>query len=83
MCQLFNEVYARKPQNMNIFNGLFNNKIFIAILPTTLILQVIIVECFNKFASIIKWDWQQWVICLVMCFMSLPIAFLVKLIPVP
>ncbi|MCO5560036.1 hypothetical protein L7F22_013642 [Adiantum nelumboides] len=83
LCQLFNEVNARKPQKMNIFKGLFNNKLFIVILSTTLILQVIIVEFLNKFASTVKLDWQQWVICLVIAFMSWPIAFLVKLIPVP
>lgn len=82
-CQLFNEVNARKPEEKNIFRGLFNNWLFLGILSSTAILQVIIVEFLNKFASTVKLDWRYWVISLAIGFLSWPIAFVGKFIPVP
>lgn len=83
LCQLFNEVNARKPDHLNIFTGLLNNRLFMGILITTLVLQVIIVEVLNNFASTVKLDWQHWLICIVIGFLSWPIAVILKLIPVP
>lgn len=83
LCQLFNEVNARKPENKNIFRGLFRNGLFLSIISSTLILQVIIVEFLNKFASTVKLSWQHWLICIIIGCLSWPIAFIVKFIPVP
>lgn len=82
LCQLFNEVNARKPEELNIFKGLFSNSMFVGILCSTIILQVIIVEFLNKFASTVKLSWQHWLICIVIGFLSWPIALIAKLIPV-
>lgn len=83
LCQLFNEVNARKPEEWNILKGLFNNKLFVGILSSTLVLQVIIVEFLNKFASTVKLSWHHWLICIVIGFLSWPVALLGKLIPMP
>ncbi|MCO5550660.1 hypothetical protein L7F22_004149 [Adiantum nelumboides] len=83
LCQLFNEVNARKPEEWNIFKGLFSNKLFVGILFGTLLLQVIIVEFLNRFASTVKLSWQQWLLCAIIGFLSWPIALIGKLIPVP
>ncbi|KAI5064642.1 hypothetical protein GOP47_0021312 [Adiantum capillus-veneris] len=83
LCQLFNEVNARKPEEWNIFKGLFTNKLFVGILCGTLLLQVIIVEFLNKFASTVTLTWQQWFICAAIGFLSWPISLVGKLIPVP
>ncbi|KAH7430908.1 hypothetical protein KP509_08G020300 [Ceratopteris richardii] len=82
LCQLFNEVNARKPEKWNIFEGFFNNTLFMAVLVITLVLQIIIVEFLNKFASTVQLNWQQWLICIFIGFMSWPIGLLLKLIPV-
>ena len=76
-------VNARKPQELNIFEGLFRNPLFVGILVTTSILQVIIVEFLNKFASTVALSWQHWLLCVVIGFLSWPIALLGKMIPVP
>eukprot|EP00250_Pteridium_aquilinum_P013253 c21232_g1_i2 orf=776-4039(+) len=82
-CQLFNEVNSRKLEDRNVFRGLFSSWLFLGIVGTTAILQVIIVEFLNKFASTVKLKWQYWVISIVIGFLSWPIAFFVKFIPVP
>ncbi|MCO5550662.1 hypothetical protein L7F22_004151 [Adiantum nelumboides] len=83
MCQLFNEVNARKLEEWNIFKGFFRNKLFLGILGGTLLLQVIIVEFLNKFASTVKLSWQHWLICIMIGFLSWPIALIGKFIPIP
>lgn len=42
--QIFNEFNARKPDQINIFDGVIKNKLFIGIVGLTLILQVRLVK---------------------------------------
>eukprot|EP01018_Ginkgo_biloba_P006567 Gb_12864 [translate_table: standard] len=81
--QIFNEFNARKPDQKNIFRGLFKNYLFIGVIGITLVLQVLIVEFLEKFASTTKLDWKQWLICIGIGFISWPLAVIVKTIPVP
>ncbi|KAI5064641.1 hypothetical protein GOP47_0021311, partial [Adiantum capillus-veneris] len=83
MCQLFNEVNARKLEEWNIFEGFLRNRLFVGIVGGTLLLQVIIVEFLNQFASTVKLSWQHWLICIMIGFLSWPVAFIGKLIPIP
>lgn len=82
-CQLFNEVNARKLAERNVFRGLLSNRLFLGILAFSVVFQVIIVEFLNDFASTVKLEWQYWVISIVIGFVSWPLAFVVKHIPVP
>ncbi|XP_057855556.2 calcium-transporting ATPase 5, plasma membrane-type isoform X1 [Cryptomeria japonica] len=82
-CQIFNEFNARKPDQKNIFRGLHKNRLFIGIICMTLILQVIIVEFLKKFAKTTQLNPKQWILCIVIGFLSWPIAAVVKCIPVP
>ncbi|KAL3567065.1 hypothetical protein D5086_032480, partial [Populus alba] len=83
LCQIFNEFNARKPDEKNIFKGISKNHVFIAIIAITLVLQVIIVEFVGKFTSTVKLNWKQWLISVIIGFISWPLAALAKLIPVP
>ncbi|XP_022753448.1 calcium-transporting ATPase 10, plasma membrane-type isoform X2 [Durio zibethinus] len=83
LCQIFNEFNARKPDEMNIFKGLGRNYLFIGIVAITLILQVVIVEFLGKFAKTVQLNWELWLISIAIGFVSWPLAFLGKLIPVP
>lgn len=82
LCQIFNEFNARKPDQINIFDGVIKNKLFIGIVGLTLILQIVIVEFLGKFAKTVKLDWQLWLVCIVIGVISWPLAALGKLIPV-
>ncbi|RZC00666.1 Calcium-transporting ATPase 9, plasma membrane-type isoform C [Glycine soja] len=52
LCQIFNEFNARKPDEMNVFRGVTNNKLFMGIVGVTFILQVNSDLCFIVFLII-------------------------------
>ncbi|KAH8507504.1 hypothetical protein H0E87_009884 [Populus deltoides] len=82
LCQAFNEFNARKLEKKNIFKGIHKNKLFLAIIGVTIILQVIMVELLKKFASTERLNWEQWGACIGIAVLSWPIGCLVKCIPV-
>ncbi|CAO2841543.1 unnamed protein product [Amaranthus hypochondriacus] len=82
LCQVFNEFNARKLEKKNIFEGIHKNKLFLAIIGITIILQVIMVEFLKKFASTERLSWGQWGACVSIAVVSWPLGWLVKFIPV-
>ncbi|KAL4397586.1 calcium-transporting ATPase 10, plasma membrane-type isoform X1 [Arachis hypogaea] len=83
LCQVFNEFNARKPDEFNIFKGVTRNYLFMGIVALTVVLQIIIIEFLEKFVKTVKLTWQQWLICVIIGFISWPLAVVGKLIPVP
>ncbi|KAF8033666.1 hypothetical protein BT93_C0061 [Corymbia citriodora subsp. variegata] len=81
-CQIFNEFNARKPDEFNVFKGITKNRLFMGIVGLTLVLQVIIIEFLGKFTSTTRLNWKQWIISIVIAFISWPLAVVGKLIPV-
>jgi cytochrome c biogenesis protein CcdA len=81
--QVFNEVNAREMEKFNVFRHTLNNKIFLFILGFTIVFQIIMVQFLGKFANTVPLNKEQWLITVFIGFMSLPIAAIVKLIPVP
>ncbi|TMX03361.1 hypothetical protein EJD97_016803 [Solanum chilense] len=82
-CQIFNEVNARKPDEMNVFTGVTKNPLFTGVVGTTFILQIIIIEFLGKFTSTVGLSWKLWMVSLVIGIISWPLAAAGKLIPVP
>nr|KYP61544.1 Putative calcium-transporting ATPase 13, plasma membrane-type [Cajanus cajan] len=82
LCQVFNELNARKLEKKNIFEGLFKNKLFIAIVGVTVALQLVMVEFLKKFANTERLSWEQWGVCVGIAALTWPIGLLVKCIPV-
>ncbi|KAL0726682.1 hypothetical protein Bca4012_022775 [Brassica carinata] len=83
ICQIFNEFNARKPDEINIFQGVLRNHLFVGIICVTVVLQVVIVEFLGTFASTIKLDWEMWLISIGIGSISWPLAVIGKCIPVP
>ncbi|KAH1084641.1 hypothetical protein GLYMA_07G004300v4 [Glycine max] len=83
LCQIFNEFNARKPDEMNVFRGVTNNKLFMGIVGVTFILQIIIIEFLGKFTSTVRLDWKLWLASLGIGLVSWPLAIVGKFIPVP
>eukprot|EP00253_Pinus_taeda_P025991 PITA_25991 len=81
-CQIFNEFNSRKPDRKNIFEGLFSSYLFIGIISITLVIQVLMVEYAGKIASTTPLDWKKWILCIVIGFISWPVAAIAKFIPV-
>ncbi|KAL4632299.1 hypothetical protein ACB092_04G039600 [Castanea dentata] len=83
LCQIFNEFNARRPDELNVFKGVTKNCLFMGIVGLTVVLQAIIIEFLGKFTSTVRLTWSQWLISMVIGFISWPLDFLGKLIPVP
>ncbi|RDX88043.1 Calcium-transporting ATPase 9, plasma membrane-type, partial [Mucuna pruriens] len=83
LCQIFNEFNARKPEELNVFRGVTQNRLFMGIVGVTFILQIIIIEFLGKFTSTVKLDWKLWLASLGIGLVSWPLAIAGKFIPVP
>ncbi|XP_050275102.1 putative calcium-transporting ATPase 13, plasma membrane-type isoform X1 [Quercus robur] len=81
LCQVFNEFNARKLDKKNIFKGILKNKLFLAIVGITIVLQLVMVEFLNRFANTERLDWGQWGACIGLAALSWPIGWLIKCIP--
>jgi len=84
LCQVFNELNARKVnKELNIFGGLFTNWIFIAVLLFTGGAQALIVEVGGAATKTLPLTGMQWLYCIAIGAVSLPVGFILRLIPVP
>ncbi|KAI3671679.1 hypothetical protein L1987_87419 [Smallanthus sonchifolius] len=83
LCQIFNEFNARKPEEINVFSGVTKNHIFMGIIGTTFMLQVMIIQFLGKFTSTVRLGWNLWVVSFVIGILSWPLAMVGKLLPVP
>jgi Ca2+-transporting ATPase len=85
VCQLFNEFNARKIHNeFNIFDKLLQSWVFIVIMIISVVVQVVITE----FGGYIGFgthglSWLEWIVSIAIGFMSIPIGFILRVIPVP
>jgi Ca2+-transporting ATPase len=70
-------------EKVDVFSHAFNNKIFLFIVGFTVVFQFIMVQFLGKFANTVPLTKEQWLITVSIGFVSLPIAALIKLIPVP
>ncbi|KAI3471621.1 hypothetical protein Pfo_028271 [Paulownia fortunei] len=80
--EVFNEINSRDIEKINIFRGMFGNWIFTGIIASTVVFQVIIVEFLGTFASTVPLSWQLWLLSVVLGAVSMPIAVVLKCIPV-
>ncbi|KNA14961.1 hypothetical protein SOVF_102590 [Spinacia oleracea] len=83
LCQIFNEFNSRRMEKQNIFEGIHKTPLFLGIVVIEVILQVVMVEFLKNFANTVNLNWKEWAACIVISFVTWPIGFLVKLIPVP
>ncbi|OMP06013.1 Cation-transporting P-type ATPase [Corchorus capsularis] len=81
-CQVFNEINSREIEKINIFRGIFSSWIFIAVMVSTVVFQVVIVEFLGTFASTVPLSWQLWVLCILIGSVSMIVAVVLKCIPV-
>lgn len=82
-CQVFNEVNARKPEEINVFKGIWTSKVFIYVIAGTVIVQVLLVEICGSFTSTVHLSWHRWLLCVAFGVVSMPLAAIIKCIPVP
>lgn len=80
--QVFNEISSRDMEKINVFKGILDNYVFVAVLSCTALFQIIIVEFLGTFASTSPLTWHQWFTSVAIGFLGMPIAAAIKMIPV-
>jgi P-type Ca2+ transporter type 2C len=80
--QVFNEVSSREMEKINVFEGILDNNVFVAVLSSTAIFQFIIIQYLGDFANTTPLSLMQWIACIFIGFIGMPIAAAVKMIPV-
>lgn len=62
--QIFNEINSRKVHGeRNVFEGIFNNYIFVGVIVGTIAVQCLLVEFAGTPFNCTGLTWQQWLIC--------------------
>ncbi|KAF9177096.1 hypothetical protein BGZ50_009207, partial [Haplosporangium sp. Z 11] len=80
--QIFNEINCRRLDNhLNIFSGIQRNRYFIIIFVIMVFFQAIIVQFGGAAFETEKLDGIQWLICILLGLLSLPIGVVIRLIP--
>ncbi|KAM7265764.1 hypothetical protein ACFE04_003447 [Oxalis oulophora] len=81
-CQVFNEKNSRDMEKINIFRGIFDSLVFVIVMIATVVFQVIIVEFLGTFAKTVPLSMELWLGSILIGAVSLPLAVILKLIPV-
>ncbi|KAJ4965685.1 hypothetical protein NE237_017534 [Protea cynaroides] len=81
-CQVFNEISSREMEKIDVFKGILENYVFVAVLACTVLFQIIIIEFLGTFANTSPLTLSQWFLSVFIGFLGMPIAAAVKMIPV-
>ncbi|MED6133506.1 putative calcium-transporting ATPase 11, plasma membrane-type [Stylosanthes scabra] len=81
-CQVFNEINSRDMEKINIVRGMFSSWVFLLVIASTVIFQVIIVEFLGTFAQTVPLSKDLWLFSVLIGAVSLVIAVVLKCIPV-
>ncbi|ETW07817.1 hypothetical protein H310_02245 [Aphanomyces invadans] len=82
--QLFNEINARRIHDeLNVFEGILTNHIYLGISVLQLVLQVLIVQFGSLVFSCTPLTGSQWAICVAIGAVSLPVGLVLRCIRLP
>eukprot|EP00258_Populus_trichocarpa_P045068 XP_024461087.1 calcium-transporting ATPase 2, plasma membrane-type isoform X1 [Populus trichocarpa] len=81
-CQIFNEISSREMEEIDVFKGILDNYVFVAVIGGTVLSQIIIVEFLGTFANTTPLTFAQWFLSVLIGFLGMPIAAGLKKIPV-
>ncbi|KAL0343497.1 UNVERIFIED_CONTAM: Calcium-transporting ATPase 2, plasma membrane-type [Sesamum angustifolium] len=77
-CQLFNEVNSREMEKIDVLDGILDNSVFLMVVGSTFFFQIIIIEYLGTFASTTPLTFFQWIVCIFIGFLGMPIAVALK-----
>ena len=82
LLQVFNEINARKlkPDEANVFENFFNNKLFLIIVVATIIIQLTMVKYGGKSLKTVELSFKENLLCLVLGSTSLLTCLMFKTI---
>ncbi|GBC09425.1 hypothetical protein RclHR1_08850008 [Rhizophagus clarus] len=80
--QVFNEINClRIDDSLNVFRNIFNNHVFLIVQFVVILGQFLIVEFGGVAFGTVRLNWYQWLVTVLIGFLSLPIGFIIRLIP--
>jgi calcium-translocating P-type ATPase len=84
LCQVFNEINCRTVNDdLNVFEGIHRNVIFLGVIFLTVLFQVLIICFGGKAFHVVLLGWKEWITCIVIGALTLPLGLLLRLIPTP
>ncbi|CAL5420604.1 unnamed protein product [Camellia sinensis] len=69
-------------EEINVFKGILNNYVFVAVLACTVLFQIIIIEFLGTFANTYPLTLPLWFVSISLGFLGMPIVAALKMIPV-
>ncbi|KAG6648888.1 calcium-transporting ATPase 1-like [Carya illinoinensis] len=81
-CQVFNEISCREMEKINVFKGIIENYVFVGVLACTVLFQIIVIEFLGAFANTTPLSSEQWFVSVFLGFLGMPVAAILKMIPV-
>lgn len=69
-------------ERINVLDGILDNNVFAAVLGSTVVFQFIIIQFLGSFANTTPLSFTQWIACIFIGFVGMPIAAAVKMVPV-
>lgn len=69
-------------EKINVFKGILDNYVFAAVLTSTVLFQIIIIEYLGTYANTSPLTLSQWFLSVFIGFLGMPIAAALKMIPV-
>ena len=69
-------------EEIDVFKGILDNYVFVAVIGGTVLSQIIIVEFLGTFANTTPLTFTQWFLSVLIGFLGMPIAAGLKKIPV-
>ena len=82
LSQVFNEISSREMEKLNVLKGMLKNYVFTCVLSSTVVFQFIMVQFLGEFANTTPLTSLQWLASVLLGLVGMPIAVVVKLIPV-
>jgi len=84
LSQLVNEFNSRRIYSeVNVFSGIFGNKIFCTIIAATLVVQVLVVEFGGDFTHTCHLNLIQWGFCVSIALLGFPIGLILRIMTKP
>lgn len=84
LCQVVNEINSRKiDHQLNVFSGIFTNRVFLGIIAFTLLFQYAIVEFGGSFTATTHLTSDQWFKCAGIALLGLPVGVVIRLLSRP
>ncbi|TXG55876.1 hypothetical protein EZV62_017189 [Acer yangbiense] len=81
-CQVFNEINSRDIEKINVFRGIFDSWVFMGVMVSTVVFQIVIVEFLGTFAGTVPLSWDLWLGSVLIGAVGLLVAVFLKCLPV-